>query len=130
MKVRMCFLVMSLALLIYYGFMQMAPAGRTATRSSTFHQLGKNALLRIESAQDAGSEEEYQSRIADADRFVTTAQSAVVTGADQTEFSRLTSYMQAVKLDHQLSLAASDPSQQPNHEQTNTARANAESTFK
>jgi len=130
MKVRICFLAMSLAVLIYYGFVQLAPAGRTATRSSTFHQLGKNALVRIESAQDAGSEDEYQTRAADADRALATAQSAVVTGADQTEFARLTSYMHAVKQDHQLALAAADPSQQPDHEQTNTAKANAERTFK
>ncbi|HWC19350.1 MAG TPA: hypothetical protein VG498_20225 [Terriglobales bacterium] len=130
MKIRICFLVMSLALLIYYGFVQLAPAGRTATRSSAFHQLGKNALAKIENAQDASSEEEFQGRIVDADRALVTAQSAVVTGADQTEFARLTSYMQAVKQDHQLAQTASDPSQQPDHEQTNAARANAESTFK
>jgi hypothetical protein len=130
MKVRICFLVMSLAVLIYYGFVQLAPAGRSATRSSTFHQLGKNALARIESAQEASSENEYETRIADADRALATAQSAVVTGADQTEFARLTSYMHAVKQDHELALTASDSSQQPDHEQTNTARANAESTFK
>lgn len=130
MKVRICFLVMSLAVLIYYGFVQLAPAGRSATRSSTFHQLGKNALVRIESAQDASSEDQYQTRIADADRALATAQSAVVTGADQTEFARLTSYMYSVKQDHQLALTAADPSQQPDHEQTSLARANAESTFK
>jgi len=130
MKVRICFLAMSLAALIYYGFVQLAPGGRTATRSSTFHQLGKNALARIESAQDASSEDEYQTRIADADRALATAQSAVVTGADQTEFARLTSYIHAVKQDHQLALAASDPSQQPDHGPSNLARANAESTFK
>ncbi|HVH87841.1 MAG TPA: hypothetical protein VM912_14025 [Terriglobales bacterium] len=130
MKLRICLLVMSMAALFYYGFAHMAPAARNATVSSAFHQLGKNALTKIEAAQDAASDTEYQTRIAAADLAFTTAQRAIVSGADQAEFARLLSYMQAVKQDHMLAQTASDPSQQPDHEQTNAARANAENTFR
>lgn len=130
MKVRICFLVMSLSALIYYGATQLAPSGRAATVSSTFHALGKTALTRIESAQEADSEPEYQARMATADSSLDIAHHAVVSPADEREFTQLLSYMQAVKQDHVLAIAAGSPDQPPDHEAVNHARAAAENTFK
>jgi len=130
MKVRICFLVMSLSALIYYGATQMAPSGRAATVSSSFHALGKTALARMESAQDADSEPEYQTRLQNADAALETAHHAVVSAADEREFVQLLSYMQAVKQDHVVAMTASDPSQPPDHDAVNNARAAAENVFK
>ena len=130
MKIRICFLVMSLSALIWYGFVQLAPSGRAATVSAGFHQLGKNAVSKLEQAQDADSDPEFQMRIADADRAVGFARTAAVSAADQKEFARLMSYMLAVKQDHMMALTSTDPSQPPDHEAVNNARAAAESTFR
>jgi|SRR5690348_5414583 len=130
MKVRICFLVMSLAALIWYAAVQLAPSGRAATVSASFHQLGKTALARIESAQDAESDSEFETRLANADVAMDLARRAAVSAADQREFAQLMSYMMAVKQDHSLVLASSDPSQPPDHEAVNNARAAAEATFK
>ena len=130
MKVRICFLVMSLSALIWYAKVQLAPSGQAATVSAAFHQLGKSTLTRIEEAQDASSETEFQTRIANADRSLQIARGSAVSAADQREFARLMSYMLAVKQDHDLALASSDPSQTPDHEAVNNARAAAEETFK
>lgn len=130
MKLRICFLVMSLAALIWYAVVQLAPSGRAATVSTQFHQLGKTAMLRLENAQDAGSEPEFETRIANADMAVDMARRATVSAADQREFAQLMSYMMAVKQDHTLALTSSDPSQPPDHDAVNNARAAAEAIFK
>lgn len=131
MKLRICFLVMSLSALVYYGFIQLAPAGRAATVSSQFHQLGKNALARIERAHDAENDEgEFSVRIGEADTALTIAQAASRSAADEAEFVRLVSYMQAVKQDHQLMQTASYAGDQPDHQQVNAARQTAENTFR
>jgi hypothetical protein len=130
MKLRICFLVMSLSALIYYGVTQLAPSGRAATVSSTFHALGRTALTRIESAQEADSEPEYQTRLANADTALDIAHRAVVSPADEREFMQLFSYMQAVKQDHVLAMSASDPDQSPDHNAVNNARAAAMNVFK
>ena len=131
MKARICFLAMALAPLIYYGAVQLAPAGRAATVSSGFHQLGKVALLKIESAQDGFSESDdvFNQRLAEADRSLAVAGAAAHTAADQRDYTRLVTYLHAVKQDHSLMQTAIDPSQQPDHEQTNSARQSAESAF-
>lgn len=130
MKLRICFLVMSLAALIWYAVIQLAPSGRAATVSTQFHQLGKTAMLRLESAQDAESEPEFETRIASADMAMETARRAAVSAADQREFAQLMSYMLAVKQDHTIALTSSDPSQPPDHDGVNNARAAVEATFK
>ena len=129
MKVRICFLVMSLAALIWYAVVQLAPSGRAATVSATFHQLGKTALTRIENAQDAESDSEFQTRIANADVAMDIARRSAVSAADQREFVQLMSYMMAVKQDRNLALTNSDPSLPPDHDAVNNARAAAEATF-
>ena len=130
MKLRICFLVMSLAALIWYAVIQLAPSGRAATVSGQFHQLAKTAMLRLESAQDADSEPDFETRIASADVAVDMARRATVSAADQREFAQLMSYMLAVKQDHTMALTSSDPSQPPDHEAVNNARASAEAIFK
>ncbi|HKT25167.1 MAG TPA: hypothetical protein VJR04_11225 [Terriglobales bacterium] len=130
MKLRICFLVMSLSALIWYAVVQLAPSGRAATVSMAFHQLGKTALTRIESAQEAESEPEFQTRIANADVAMDIARRSAVSAADQREFAELMSYMLAVKQDHNLVLTSSDPNQPPDHDAVNNARAAAEATFK
>ncbi len=130
MKLRICFLVMSLSALIWYAIVQLAPSGRAATVSASFHQLGKTALTRIESAQEAESESEFQTRIANADVAMDIARRSAVSAADQREFAQLMSYMLAVKQDHNLALVSSDPSQPPDHDAVNNARSAAETTFK
>jgi hypothetical protein len=131
MKVRVCFLVMALAPLIYYGAIQMAPAGRAATVSSNFRQLGKLALTKIEAAQDALSESDdaFSARIAEADRTMAMASSAAHTAADQRDYARLVSYLHAVKEDRMFALTATDGSQPPDMETTNSARQGAENAF-
>ena len=122
---------MALAPILYYGAMQMAPAGRAATVSSGFHQLGKAALAKIESAQDALPETDdvFSQRIADADRSMSVAGQAAHTAADQRDYTRLVSYLRAVKEDRMMMLAQSDPSQHVDEEQTNSARQGAEQAF-
>ena len=130
MKLRVCFLVMSLAALIWYAVVQLAPSGRAATVSMSFHQLGKTAMLRIESAQEAQSDPEFETRIANASVAMDMARQSAVSAADQREFAQLMSYMLAVKQDHNLAITSSDPSQPPDHDAVNNARAAAEATFK
>ena len=126
MKARICFLAMFLAPLIYYGAIQLAPAGRAATVSSNFRQLGQFALTKIEAAQDAEGNIDFEARVADAERALTTANGAAHTDADRRDYTRLVSYMQAVKQDHLLMQA--DPSS-ADHEQMNNARDGAEKAF-
>ncbi|GEM_PF-3407477 len=130
MKLRVCLLVMSLSALIWYAVVELAPSGRAATVSTSFHQLGKTAMLRIESAQDAQSDSEFETRIAVADTAMDMARRSAVSAADQREFAQLMSYMLAVKQDHTMALASSDPNQPPDHDAVNNARAAAEATFK
>jgi hypothetical protein len=130
MKIRICFLVMSLSALIYYGATQLAPSGRAATVSSTFHALGKTALTRMENAQEADSEPEYQTRLANAETALEIAHRAVVSPADEREFMQLFSYIQAVKQDHVVAITNSDASLPPDHDAVNNARAAAENVFK
>lgn len=87
-------------------------------------------MLRLESAQDAESESEFNIRIASADTAVDIARRATVSAADQREFAQLMSYMMAVKQDHTMALTSSDPSQPPDHDAVNNARAAVEATFK
>lgn len=131
MKIRICFLVMSLAPILYYGFAQLAPAGRAATVSSGFRQLGKAALGKIESAQDALSEPEevYSQRILEADQAMAIARGAAHSAADQRDFTRLTGYLYDVKQDRMLAIAQTDPDQKPDLEQTNAAKEGAERAF-
>ena len=131
MKVRICFLVMALAPLLYYGAVQMAPAGRAATVSSGFHELGKVALAKIESSQEALTEtdEVFNQRITDADRSMSVAAKAAHTAADQRDYTRLVSYLRAVKEDRMMMLAQPDPNQHSESEQTNSARQGAEQAF-
>lgn len=126
MKVRICFLAMFLAPLIYYGAIQLAPAGRAATVSSGFHQLGKYALGKIETAQDAETSPEFDSCLADAERAVTIANNAAHTDADRRDYTRLASYLQDVKQDHMLWQA--DPSA-VDHTQTDAAKESCERVF-
>lgn len=133
MKIRICFLVIMLAPLAYYGMIQLAPAGKAATVSASFHGLGKTALQKIESAQDAASDtdEVFNARVAEADRALAVANSAVVTPADRRDYTRLVNYLYSVKQDRLLQ-AASDPNnagQTQDQEQTDAARAAAERTF-
>jgi len=130
MKVRICLLVMSLSALIWYAAVQLAPSGRAATVSTSFHQLGKTALSRIESAQDSQSDAEFETRVAAADNAMDLARRTAVSAADQREFAQLMSYMMAVKQDHAMTLTNSDPSQAPDHNAVNNARTAAEATFK
>jgi len=85
MKIRVCFLVIMLAPMVYYGMIQLAPAGKAATVSASFHGLGKTALQRIESAQEAagGTDEVFNARVADAHRALAVANSAAVSPADR-----------------------------------------------
>ena len=130
MKVRICFLVMSLSALIWYGVVQLAPSGRAATVSAQFHQLGKNAVASLKDAQEAESDFDFQSRIALADQAMNRARTAAISAADQKEFAKLMRYSLAVKQDHQMSLALADPSEPPDHTVVNDARTAAEATFK
>lgn len=130
MKLRICLLVISLSALIWYAVVELAPSGRAATVSASFHQLGKTALVRIESTQDAQSDPDFEARLAAADAAMDMARRAAVSAADQREFTQLVSYMLAVKQDHTMALANPDPSQPPDHDAVNNARAAAEATFK
>jgi len=131
MKVRICFLIMMLAPLFYYGAIQMAPAGRAATVSSNFHQIGRTALERIEKAQDAQAEPDtvFDPLIAEAEQAVAIANTAAVTGADRREYTQLVGYLHAVKQDRLL-MQASNDSGSVDHEQSNAARSSAERIFR
>src|SRR5215469_11407924 len=109
MKIRVCFLVIMLAPLVYYGMIHLAPSGKAAMVSASFHGLGKTALQRIESAQDAASDtdEVFNARVEDADRALAVANSAVVSPADRRDYARLVNYLYSVKQDHLLQ--APDP---------------------
>jgi hypothetical protein len=131
MKIRICFLVMMLAPLFYYGAIQLAPAGRAATVSTGFRRLGQAALAKIESAQDAQSEPDsvYDSRIVEAESALAIANTAAVSAADRRDYTRLVTYLHDVKQDRILMQASSDPGS-VDHEQANAARESAERTFK
>jgi hypothetical protein len=131
MKVRVCFLAMMLAPLFYYGAIQMAPAGRAATVSSSFHQLGRTAFQRIEKAQEAQSEPDnvFEQRIAEAEQAVAIANTAAVSAADRREYMQLVSYLHSVKQDRLLMQASSD-SNLVDQEQSNNARSGAEKIFR
>src|SRR5215469_15073238 len=110
MKIRVCFLVIMLAPLVYYGMIHLAPSGKAATVSASFHGLGKTALRRIESAQSAASDtdEVFNARVEEADRALAVANSAAVSPADRRDYTRLMNYLYSVKQDR-LVQAASDP---------------------
>jgi hypothetical protein len=133
MKVRICFLVMALAPILYYGFAQMAPAGRAATVSTGFRTLGKAALQKIESAQEAVNEPEdvFAPRLAEAENALNLANGAAVSAADRRDYTRLVSYLHDVKEDRTYSQLSNDGSsnQQQGQEQTNAARESAERAF-
>lgn len=131
MKVRICFLVMMLAPLFYYGAIHLAPAGRAATVSSSFHQLGKTAFKRIEKAQQAQNEPDavFDPCIADAEQAVAIANTAVVTAADKREYTKLVDYLHAVKQDRLL-MQASNDSGPVDQGQTIAARNSAERIFR
>ena len=131
MKVRVCFLVMMLAPMIYYGSMHLAPAGRAATVSSNFHALGKIALDKIEKAQQSESQTDdvFDPAIAEAEQAVAVANTAAVTQADKREYSQLVSYLHSVKQDRLL-MQASNDSSSVDQEPTNNARNGAERIFR
>jgi hypothetical protein len=130
MKVRICFLVMGLVPLLYYGFVMLAPAGRAATVSVGFHELGKAALTRIESVQEADSEsdEVFQPRLMSAEAAMASANSAVASAADQRGFAQLVRYLQTVKLERSQMLVSGDAGS-VDHEPTNAAKESAEREF-
>jgi hypothetical protein len=131
MKVRICFLVMMLAPLFYYGAIQLAPAGRAATVSSNFHQLGKIAVEKIEKAQEAQSEPDsvFDPCIAEAEQAVAIANTAAVTTGDRREYAQLVNYLHSVKQDRLL-MQASNDSGPVDHEQSNAARGSAKRIFR
>lgn len=131
MKVRICFIVMMLAPLFYYGAIQLAPAGRAATVSSNFHQLGKVAFERIKKAQEVQSEPDaiFDPCIAEAEQAVAIANTAAVSAADRREYTQLVSYLHSVKQDRLL-MQASNDSSSVDPEQSNVARSSAERIFR
>lgn len=131
MKVRICFLVMMLAPVLYYGATHLAPAGRAATVSSNFHQLGKIAFEKIEKAQQAQNESDaaFDPCIAEAEQAVAVANTAAVTAADKREYTQLVDYLHAVKQDRLL-MQASNDSGPVDQGQTMAARNNAERIFR
>jgi len=131
MKVRVCFLVMMLAPVFYYGAIHLAPAGRAATVSSNFRLMGKTAFEKIEKAQQVQSEPDtvFDPYIAEAERAVAVANTAAVTPADRREYTQLVSYLHAVKQDRLLMQASNDGGP-VDHEQSNIARSSAERMFR
>ena len=131
MKVRICFLVMMLAPLFYYGATRLAPAGRAATVSSSFHQLGKTAFERIEKAQPAQNEPDavFDPCIADAEQAVAVANTAAVTTVDRREYTQLVNYLHSVKQDRLLMQASAD-SGPVDEGPGNAARSSAERIFR
>ncbi len=121
---------MALVPIFYYGFAMMAPAGRAATVSIGFQQLGKAALARIESAQDAASEsdEVFQSRLALADAAMASANGAAASAADRSRYTQLVRYLQTVKMERSQAFASGDAASL-DHESTNAAREAAERAF-
>jgi hypothetical protein len=130
MKVRICFLVMGLVPLLYYGFVMLAPAGRAATVSVGFHQLGKAALTRIENAQEAESESDdvFQARLISAEAAMASANSAATSAADRRGYTQLVRYLQTVKLERSQMLVSGDAGP-VDHEPTNAAKESAEREF-
>jgi hypothetical protein len=131
MKLRICFLVMGLIPVLYYGVAMLAPAGRAATVSDGFQRLGKAAVARIESAQevDAESEDVFQPRIALAEAAMATANGAATSTADRRGYTQLVRYLQTVKMERSQALANPDRSSL-DHESTNAAREAAEREFR
>ena len=131
MKIRVAFLVMMMAPLVYYGMIQLAPAGRAATVSAAFHGLGKTALEKIKAAQDAegSSDDEFNSRVADSERALQTANTAAVSAADRRDYTRLVVYLQSVKQDRALTQASGNPGTDDDHAQMNATRQGAEQAF-
>jgi len=131
MKIRICFLVLALAPLFYYGMIQWAPAGRAATVSSNFRHLGKSAVGKIETAQEASSEADsvFQDRVAEAEQALVMANNCARTDAERRDYLRLVSYLSSVKQDHILMQASNDPSTESDHDRTDAARESAEKAF-
>lgn len=131
MKLRICFLVMGLIPVLYYGVAMLAPAGRAATVSDGFQRLGKAAAARIESAQeaDAESEDVFQPRIALAEAGVATANGAAASAADRRGYTQLVRYLETVKTERSQVLANPDASS-IDHESTNAAREAVQREFK
>jgi hypothetical protein len=130
MKLRICFLVMALVPMFYYGFAMMTPAGRAATVSTGFHALGKAALARIESVQDTVSEsdEVFQPRLALAETAMASANGAAASAADRSRYTQLVRYLQTVKMERSQAFASGDAAS-VDHEPTNAAREAAERAF-
>jgi|SRR5215472_4792662 len=131
MKVRVCFLAMMLAPLIYYGMIHLAPAGRAATVSSNFHQLGKIALEKIEKAQEVRSEPDdvFDPCVSEAEQAVAVANTAALTAAERREYTQLVSYLHSVKQDRLL-MQASNDSSSVDQTQSSAARSSAERIFR
>ena len=131
MKVRICFLVMMLAPLFYYGAIQLAPAGHAATVSSTFHQLGRVAFQKIEKAQQVqtGPDTVFDPCVADAEQAVAVANTAAITAADRHEYTQLVNYLHSVKQDRLLMQASAD-SGPVDQGPSNAARSSAERIFR
>ena len=131
MKIRVAFLVMMLAPMVWYGMIQLAPAGRAATPSAAFHGLGKTALEKIKAAQEAEGESDdvFNDRLADAERALQTANTAVVTAADRRDYTRLVVYLQNVRQDRALTQASGNPGTDEDHAQMNATREGAERAF-
>ena len=131
MKIRIAFLVMMMAPLVYYGLIQLAPAGRAATVSGPFRGLGKTALEKIKAAQDAEGESDdvFNNRVAEADRALQTTNTAAVSAADRRDYTRLVVYLQSVKQDRALTQASGNPGTEEDHAQMNATREGAERTF-
>ena len=131
MKVRICFLGMMLAPLFYYGAIQMAPGGRAATVSSSFHQLGRSAFQKIEKAEEAQSEPDsvFDPRVAEAEQAVAIANTAAVSSADRQEYLQLVNYLHSVKQDRLL-MQASNDSNLIDQTQSDAARNSAERVFR
>ena len=131
MKVRVCFLIMMLAPVFYYGAYHLAPAGRAATVSSNFHQLGKSAFQKIEKAQEVQSEPDdvFDPSVAEAEQAVAVANTAAVTPADRREYTQLVTYLHSVKQDRLLRQASND-SGPVDQTQSSLARSSAERIFR
>ena len=108
----------------------MAPAGRAATVSSSFHQLGRSAFRKISKAQEAQSEADsvFDPRVAEAEQAVAIANTAAVTSADRREYMQLVDYLHSVKQNRLLMQASNDSNL--DQEQTKSARSSAEKIFR
>jgi hypothetical protein len=131
MKIRICFLVMGLVPLLYYGAVMLAPAGRAATVSEGFQRLGKAAVVHIASAEEVATEsdEVFQPRLAQAEMAMASANSAATSAADRRGYTQLVRYLQTVKAEHSQMLASGDAGS-VDRDPANVAREAAEREFR